>query len=308
MMYDDSMSRWERERQEEREREEARAKRIKKMATGGGIFIVVLIAAIVLLCACTVKVPQGYVAVQYNINGGVMDKTLGQGWHLKSPVIHTTNYTVGLEQSYLTKGEKGDSEKNERFTACSKEGKALGIDLTFSYQYEGDKVAEVFTKFKGRSGEQVRDYFIKPNAISWTKEVLAKYEVADIIGEKRSEVNAELNRYLAQKLSPYGIHVENASLINVSVDEQTQKAIDNKIKAQQDAQTQAIENKKNIEKAEADAKVIMTNAKAEAEANKLLQKSLNEQVLQQQYLEKWNGTLPQYMTGNGTGVMFNMNN
>ena len=44
----------------------------------------------------------------------------------------------------------------------------------------------------------------------------------------------------------------------------------------------------------------MIRAEAEAQANELLQKSLTELILQQEYIDKWNGQLPSVMTGDGS--------
>lgn len=252
--------------------------------------------------------PAGYVAVQYNMNGGVKDEVLTQGWHVVLPTTKTTLYTIGIEQSYLTAGENGDSKGDESFTASSSEGKAMTIDLTFTYQYQAENVTNVFTRFKGQSGKEVRDSFIKPNIVSWTKEVIARYKVSDVLGEERANVNLALTEYLAEKFENYGITISNVSLINIDVDEETRQAINAKITAQQNAETQAINNQTNIEKAEAEAKVKLTQAQAEAdakkiqaeaeaEANELLQKSLTDKILRQEYINKWNGELPEIVTG-----------
>lgn len=257
---------------------------------------------------CTTRVPAGYVAVQYNMNGGVKDEVLTQGWHVVLPTTKTTLYTIGIEQSYLTAGENGDSKGDESFTASSSEGKAMTIDLTFTYQYQAENVTNVFTRFKGQSGKEVRDSFIKPNIVSWTKEVIARYKVSDVLGEERANVNLALTEYLAEKFENYGITISNVSLINIDVDEETRQAINAKITAQQNAETQAINNQTNIEKAEAEAKVKLTQAQAEAdakkiqaeaeaEANELLQKSLTDKILRQEYINKWNGELPEIVTG-----------
>ena len=92
------------------------------------------------------------------------------------------------ESPYLTKEEKGDSKSDDSFTASSAEGKALDIELTYTYQYKPENVAEVFVRFKGQSGTEVKDSFIKPNIISWSKEVIAKYNVADILGAEKANV------------------------------------------------------------------------------------------------------------------------
>lgn len=289
---------------------------MKKSGLVGGVTLaLVIIVGVVLAAMCTTRVPAGYVAVQYNVNGGVKEEVLTQGWHFVPPTVKTTLYTVGIEQSYLTAGDNGDSERDESFSASSSEGKAITLDLTFTYQFQQDNVDKVFTKFKGQDGKSVRDSFIKPNIISWTKEVVARYKVSDILGSERANVNVALSDYLADKFNPYGITVSNVSLINITVDEETQKAINAKITAQQNAETQAINNQTEIDKAEAEAKVKLTNAQAEAdaakikaeakaEANKKLAASITKELIENNKIDKWNGELPEYM-GDGLSLILN---
>ncbi len=280
----------------------------RKGLLGGIVLALAIIIGVIMLAFCTTRVPAGYVAVQYNMNGGVKDEVLTQGWHLVSPTTKTTLYTVGIEQSYLTAGNNGDSEGDESFSASSSEGKAMQIEMTFTYQYQADSVNDVFTRFKGQSGKDVRDSFIKPNIISWTKEVIARYKVSDILGEERASVNIALTEYLSEKFEKYGITIANVSLSNIEVDEETRQAINAKITAQQNAETQSINNQTNIDKAAAEAQVKLTQAQAEADAkmiqaeaeakaNELLQQSLTDKILRQEYIDKWNGELPDIMTG-----------
>lgn len=287
---------------------------MKKGLIGGIALGAMILIGLIILIICTTIVPAGYVAVQYNMNGGVKGEVLSQGWHVVSPTVKTTLYTIGIEQSYLTSGNDGDSKNDESFSASSTEGKAMQIDLTFTYQYKPESVVDVFSQFKGQSGKEVRDSFIKPNIVSWTKEVLAKYKVSDILGAERANVNLALTEYLSQRFVPYGITISNVSLINIEVDSETQQAINAKITAQQNAETQAINNQTAIEKAEAEAKVKLTEAQAEADAkmiqaeaeaqaNERVRASLTDEILKQQYIDKWNGQLPKYITGGNEAVM-----
>ena len=252
---------------------------------------------------CMTRVPAGYVAVQYEWRGGIKDKVLGQGWHILPPTIDTTLYTIGLEQSYLTAGENGDSKSDESFTASSKEGKSMNIDLTYTYQYQKGNVVDVFNRFKGQSGKEVRDNFIKPNIISWTKEVTARYAVSDIIGAERASVNEALTEYLSEKFEKYGITVSNVSLINVEVDKATKKAINAKITAQQDAQTQEIKNQTAIDKANAKAQAKIIEAEAEAKANKIVSDSITDELLKQKKIDKWDGKLPKVQGSSTTAII-----
>lgn len=233
----------------------------------GCVFVIILlIIAFIIFKMSIAIVPAGYAGVKYNMSGGVEGDTLSQGWHLKSPTVKVTLYTIGIEQSYLTAGKKGDSPDNDSFSASSAEGKAMQIDLTYTYKYDSNKVSDVFAKFKGQSGTEVRDSFIKPNIISWTKEVVARYKVSDILGSERANVNAAITEYLAAKFESYGILISNVSLIDVSVDDATMQSINAKIQAQQNAETQKIQNQTAVDKAKADAEVKKTNAQAEADA------------------------------------------
>lgn len=279
----------------------------RKGFIGGITIAVAMVVAFILIALCTTRVPAGYVAVQYSLNGGVKDEVLTQGWHLVSPTVKTTRYTVGIEQSYLTADERGDSDTDESFTASSAEGKAIDIDLTFTYQYKPEDVKDVFVKFKGQSGKEVRDSFIKPNIISWTKEVVARYNVADILGSEKANVNIALTDYIGKKFEPYGITVSNVSLINVGVDKKTREVINNKIAAQQNAETQKIENQTKVDKAKADAEAKLIEAEAEAKANELKKKSLSKEIIQEMYLQKWDGKLPEVST-DGNSIILDITN
>ena len=149
----------------------------------GGIATAVIIALVVIvLFVCTVRIPAGYVGVVYNMNGGISDRTLTQGFHVISPTQNVTTYSIGIEQSYLTASKDGDSNDDESFEVPSNDGKGLTVDMTFTYRYDADRVADTFTRFKGQSGKDVKNSFIKPNIMSWTKEVTAKYSVIDLLG------------------------------------------------------------------------------------------------------------------------------
>ena len=99
-------------------------------------FAVVIIAAIILGFACTEKIPAGYVGVVYNMNGGIEGDTLSQGFHIVSPTKKITTYSIGIEQSYLTAADKGDSKKDESFNIPTSDGKTVKVDLEFSYRFE----------------------------------------------------------------------------------------------------------------------------------------------------------------------------
>ncbi len=303
-----------------------------KKGTIGAVFLgIVMVVGIILGFMCMERVPAGYVGVVYNMSGGVDGEVLTQGWHLVSPTKKVTTYSIGIEQSYLTSENKGDSENDESFNIPTSDGKTVKVNLEFSYRFDPDKVTDTFVQFKGRSGESVKNTFIKPKIMAWTQEVSATYPVTDIFGDKRTEINAELDTYLKEKFAPYGIIIDTVNFTDISVDDETAAAIQKKVTAQQElelanieAQTAKIQAEKDKEVAlieaeknkeassiqaeqarikaqgEADAKKIA--AEAEAEANRKIAESLTPELIEKIKYEQWNGELPQ-VQGSGTPIV-----
>jgi len=288
--------------------------RIVKKINKGKLGAIILALVLILGFFCTVKslkrVPAGYVGVVYNMSGGVDGEVLTQGWHLVSPTKKVTTYSIGIEQSYLTAEDKGDSKDDESFSIPTSDGKTVRVNLEFSYRFDEARVANTFVTFKGKSGETIKDTFIKPKVIAWTQEVSANYPVTDIFGDKRTAINAELDTYLREKFDVYGIIIDTVNFTDISVDAETAAAIQKKVTAQQElelanieAQTAKIQAEKDkqvaeiaaeqsIVEAEAAAEVVRIEAEAEASANQKIAASLTPDLIEKIKYEKWNGKLP----------------
>ena len=231
---------------------------------------VAIIVAVIMFFMMFEKVPAGYVGIVYEMNGGISDEVLTQGWHIVGPTKQVTLYSIGIEQSYLTSGKDGDSADDDSFEVPTSDGKGLNVDLTFTYRYDPEKVTSLFTKFKGQSGKEVRDSFIKPNIISWVKEVTAKYPVTEILGEERANLNIAVSEYVKQKFEPYGIIVENTSLINIDADEETRAQVQRRVNAIQELELAQTEKKTAQVKADQEKEVALTKAQQDKETALIL--------------------------------------
>lgn len=307
---------------------------MRKGFVGSIVTAVIIVICLFVGFSCAKKVPAGYVGIVYSMNGGISDEVLTQGWHIVSPTKEVTLYSIGIEQSYLTAGKDGDSKDDDSFEVPSSDGKGLNVDLTFTYRYDVNQVTDLFTRFKGQSGKEVRDSFIKPNIISWTKEVTAKYPVTDILGDERANLNIAVSEYIRNKFEPYGIIIENVSLIDINADDETRASVQRKVNAQQELELAQIEQKTaNVQaqkdkevalieaekekevaeinaekakiKAEGDAEATKIKAEAEAEANAKIAKSLTPELIEKEKIDKWNGNVP-VVDGSSTPII-NMN-
>ena len=293
--------------------------RSKRNAIIGGIVsAIVLIVMIIGVCVCTTRVPTGSVGVVNNLNGGVTGEVLTQGFHFVAPTKDVTIYSIGLEQSYLTATEKGDSKKDESFSIPTSDGKTVKVDLEFTYRFDADKITKTFTKFKGRDGAEVKETFIKPKVIAWTQEVSAQYPVTDLFGDKRTEINNELNRVLKEKFADYGIIIDSVNFTNIAVDKETEQAIQQKVNAQQanelakiqadtakinaekDAEVARVKAEAKLDVAKIEAEEQKVRAEAEAEANKKIAQSMTDELIEKARVEKWDGKYPQIVGGDTT--------
>ena len=290
----------------------------KKGFIGAIILAIIIFGGLILTLTCVARVPAGYVGVVYNMNGGVDGEVLTQGWHIVAPTKKVTTYSIGIEQSYLTAEDKGDSPKDESFSIPTSDGKTVKVNLEFSYRFDEERVAQTFTMFKGKAGEVIKDTFIKPKIVAWTQEVSANYPVTDIFGDKRTQINAELDVYLREKFDQYGIIIDTVNFTDISVDAETAAAIQKKVTAQQELELANIEaqtakvnaNKekevaqiaaaKAIIEANAEAEVIPIAAEAEADANRKIAASLTAELIEKIKYEQWDGKMP---TVSGSGAI-----
>lgn len=280
---------------------------MKKGFLGSIIIGVAILATIVGVFMCAQRVPAGYVGVVYNMSGGIEGETLSQGWHIVAPTKNVTIYSIGIEQSYLTSEEKGDSKADESFNIPTADGKTVKVNLEFSYRFDADKVANTFVQFKGRSGEEIKNTFIKPKVMAWTQEVSARYPVTDIFGDKRTAINSELDIYLKEKFEPYGIIIDTVNFTDISVDAETNAAIQQKVNAQQklelakiEAETALIQAEKDKQVAQIEAERMLISANAEAEANRVIAQSLTPEFIEKMQIEKWDGSYPTVVGGDST--------
>lgn len=259
------------------------------------------------------RIPAGYVGVIYNMSNGVENKTLSQGWHMVAPTKHVTKYSVSMEQAFLAKGIDTDGDKDDdkdnSFSIPTSDGKTVNVDLEFSYHFDASKLPKTFTQFKGQNGKTIEDTFIKSKMKSWSQEISADYSVIDIYGSERAKLNRAVLDHTKQNFAPYGIVIDSVNFSRISLDSQTAKAIQNRINAQQDLETAKVakqraevEAQKAVIEAQGKAKVTEVGAKAEADANKLKQSTLNNTIVQYEAVKKWNGELPK-VSGSSSNIL-----
>lgn len=280
----------------------------KNTIVGAIVTGAIVVGGSVFTMLCVEKVPAGYVAGQYSVNGGVKNEVLTSGWHIVSPAIRVSKYSVATEQLYMSKDKREGSKDDESFDVTCKDGK-LNADFEMSYSFDAEEIPAVMKRYRGMSGEDIVSSVVRGKIKTFINEETSKFTVMDAHLEKKGELNKTIFARLKKELKAYGITVESANLSATRPDEKLANAIAERSEANQklekiklEAQIieQEAENKRIEAQGEADAKLI--KAQGEAEANEVLQQSITDKLLKQQAIEAWRegGSQVPQVVGSGT--------
>lgn len=264
-------------------------------------------AAVVGIGAASVTIiPTGYTGVRTTF-GQVSQNTVPSGFSLKIPLIQSVE-KVNNKQQDIIFSDKVWSETQQR-TAI------YYSDVTVTYQINPEKSSWIYSHVTNYKDNLVSQSLVASGIKSSSK------ELSDTDATNRSVIEPlameNVQKALDEKYGENVVIVNKVVIGDADFDDSYNTAIAEKQKAQLEAERQEIENQKAIDKAAADAKVIKTTAEAEAEAkviaaqaeadaNRLLEESLSSMVLKDKYLDKWDGSLPKYVGGDGASVLVGM--
>ena len=204
-------------------------------------------------------------------------------------------------------GDSAASSSNRAIFGGSSDNIGIYVGMNCTAMIEEKDAAKFLYRYNNTPLETIIDTDIKKMVEDRFNVETAKY-VSTELGAKKGEIMEAVKTYVVDYFKDYGITItvlglkEDISYENPEI----QKAIDAKFASEQELVIQQNKNEANLAKAEAEAKALLIAAEAQAEANRILAASLTEAVLKQMYYEKWDGKLPNVMTGSGEDLMLNV--
>lgn len=247
-----------------------------KAIVGSAVTGVVLVGGLLVGSMFVEKVPVGTVGVVYNLDG-VEEQTLPQGWHLLAPFDKVIEYPT----------KTATANFNDIKIATS-DGKNIGVDIAFNFNVDPTKAVDLYNKFGAVTVDSIADTYLRTRLRDASRQVVSKYSVIDIYGEKSSEAQSEIQEVFANDVEKLGFVIEGLTLGVPQADEKTQQAIDERVKASQELERKKTE----LEIAKAEAERLRVEAEGISKANKIISNSLTPELIEKQMLEKWNGILP----------------
>lgn len=226
------------------------------------------------------RIDAGCVGIKVNLVGserGISDITECSGWVVYMPI-----FTEIHEFPIYTQVKDYES-----FEINAKDGSAFTVDPTFSYKVRPEKVPSIFQNYRIGLKDLENGYL--SNVIKDCYRNTANLFPSDSLISNRPQFESQVQSMIIRELSPDGFELQQLTS-NLNAPQSLKDAIDAKNRTTQEA-IQA-ENLLRKAKAEAEAKIIQ--AEAEKQANDLKASALTPLIIQQMFIEKWDGKLPQY--------------
>jgi regulator of protease activity HflC (stomatin/prohibitin superfamily) len=257
----------------------------------GSIIGIVLVAFLFASCE---RINAGHVGVkvnQFGDNKGVSDVVEVTGVVFYNPITHSIYEFPTFIQHKEYTGENS-------FVVNTKDGSEFKVSPIINYSVQRDKVPAIFAKYR-RSLEQIEEGFLKTSVFDAFRLATNKYTADELISN-RQQFEVEIRKILETELLNEGF-VVNQFTSNLVYPETFKQAIEAKnnavqsaLRAENEVKTAEAQAKIKVAEAEGNAQSLLVQAKAESEANRLKQQTLTPLLIQQQFIEKWDGKLPVY--------------
>ncbi len=245
----------------------------KKIKTIIAVCVAVLAVAIVVIASITI-VPAGHKGVTLNM-GAVTGAVMNEGINFKIPFVQSAEVIDVRVKKYESKDN----------SSASKDLQTVKSSIAVNYRVDQDHVSDLYQKI----GMSYESTVINPAISECIKSVTSRYTAEELI-TKRTEVSEEMKNFLQEKLSEKYILIDSFNIVNLDFTDAFNTAIEEK----QIAEQNALKAKYDLERIKTEAGQAVTKAKGEAEAMKLKNEQISQNIIYLEFINKWDGKMPTY--------------
>ncbi len=244
------------------------------------MILIVLFGLLLIIPGCITTIATGEVGIKTTWNK-ITNVNMKEGIQFKYPWQKVIKMNIKV-QKY---------ENDKSMETSTKDMQVVNsVIVSLNYQLDENKVTDMYRKV----GEKYDSIVLEPAIQEAIKSAISLYNAEELV-TKRSEVSNTILETVSSKVKDYGLNIISVSLKNFDFSEEYNQSIERKTIAEQNALTAEQE----LKTSEANAKKKVIEAQAEADANNIKNSTITDEILTQQFIEKWNGELPKVMGDNG---------
>jgi prohibitin 2 len=266
---------------------------------------IVILLAIIAIGSTYVIVQAGHVGVVKRL-GAVQKEALEEGFHFKRPFVDE----VQLVDIRLL-------PTNTKATAASKDLQTVSTEVNVAYSLMGSQAPIIYQRIGG--AENVAAAIVTPAIQESVKAVTAQYTAEELVTKRavvkqaiQLAITTFIDNTLKEKGIEGGVQLANVAITDFAFSQEFDRAIEAKVKAEQEALRAKNEKLMRVTQAEAsasertlaaDAEAYSTEVQSKARADAIKREAealkTSPEIIQLRTIEKWDGILPRIQ---GTGV------
>ncbi len=270
---------------------------------------IIIIFIIYLITSAFVIVESGHVGVVRRL-GAVQPVALTEGLHFKRPFIDKIEQIDVRLTKAIAKSQ-----------AASKDLQKVSTQVTLQYSLVGAVAPLTYQKIGDRS--IVASTLIEPAIQESVKAITAQYNAEQLVtqrAEVKLQIQQAINNFIDITLREKGVvnslRIANVAITDFDFSDEFNRAIELKVKAEQEALQALNEKTRRVTQAEAAAAEkelaadatayeIEAGSRARADAIEREAKALknNPQLIQLRIAEKWDGVLPKFSGASGVPLI-----
>lgn len=228
---------------------------------------IIVIVILIFSSATFLTIDAGERGVLFKRFGGGLDteKIYRPGFHVVAPWNKMFVYDVREKQI------------EETMTVLSSNGLNIALDATVRVNPTYAEIGFLHEKF----GENYMNSLVRPEVRSSVRKIIGRFTPEELYSTRRDEVQTQIEAELEKTLSDNYVELRAVLIRDIQLPEKVRTAIEEKIEAEQLALK--YEYILDQERKEAERKTI--EAQAKADANRILNASLTEKILQDKGIE-----------------------
>jgi regulator of protease activity HflC (stomatin/prohibitin superfamily) len=250
-------------------------------ATIKSIGIVAIVIGV--LSSCIKQIDAGQIGVT-SMFGKVQDEVITSGLNFVNPLVtvntidvRTRNYTMS---GVHTEGEVAGDDAIRVLTA---DGLEVVIDLTVLYRVQSSQAPKIVREI----GYDFKNVIVRPITRTKIRDNAVYYTAVDLYSVKRDEFQSRIFKTIEENLKIRGLVLEQLLVRNIVLPATVKASIEDKIKAEQDAQKMQFVLQK--EKQEAERKRV--EAQGIADYQKIISSGLGDKQLQYEQIQIMKGLI-----------------
>lgn len=265
-----------------------------------GLIMLAMVAMFTFSSCGYERIDAGHVGIKVNLYGD--DKGVDNVTEVTGAIWYNPIKTQVFEFPTFVQNVQWKMKNDDYFSLTTKDGLNVGLDISLNFYVPENEAIRIFKKYRKPLDEVTRT--VLRDYASDGYNTAASLFTAEEIYSNKILFKHIADSIATKSLVSEGFIVEKFVIVDeIRLPESVRESIEAKVKAKQ----LALMKETELQQAVADANKLIEAARGKAEAMKIeadaerysyeqKQRALTKLLVQQQFIEKWNGTLPTYGT------------